>query len=255
MRTLTLLVAFLLLAPQASYAFIDVGTFTESLDLMEQELSGDETGLNSLLEDLESAAEESGASDNYLTFKRSGEDITFWDVEKSAWFYSSILSLVELGIVSGKEDNSGKIIGYDPGGNVSRPAALKMSLLSAGVDTDACGTPERKDAREHWAASFVACSEKMDLGLGGRTLNASATRAEVLHYTLKAFEIEAPEGNPPFSDSTSHEYKNDIAYGYALGIISGDKKSDGTPKGTFRPNDSVNRAEVAKIVKLAIEKL
>jgi len=222
---------------------------------MNQDISGDETGLSSLIEDLESAAEESGASENYLNFERNGENVTFWDVKKDAWFYSSILTLVELEIVSGKEDSSGKIIGYDPGGNVSRPAALKMTLLSAGVDTSACGTPERKDALGHWAESFVACSEKMDLGLGGRTLSAMATRAEVLHYALKAFEIDIPEGNPPFSDSASHEYRNDIAYGYALGIISGDKNVDGTPKGTFRPNDSVNRAEVAKIVKLAIEKL
>ena len=77
----------------------------------------------------------------------------------------------------------------------------------------------------------------------------------MLHYALKAFEVDAPEGNPPFNDSKSHKYKNDIAYAYALGIISGDINADGSEKGTFRPDDPINRAEVAKIAKLAIELL
>lgn len=255
MRTIASLIAFVLLVPQTSFAFIDSGSLSDSLRSIEQEFSGDSTGLGGLLDDLEQAAEESGAADNYLQFTRDGNSVTFWDVSKDAWFYSPVLALVELEIVSGKQDSSGNITGYDPGGNVSRPAALKMALLAAGIDTSMCGTPSRQDAVGHWAEAFVACAEKMDLGLGNKSLNETASRAEVLHYVLKAFAVQIPEGNPPFTDSTSHEFKNDIAYAYALDIVSGDKNDDGSLKGTFRPNDSVNRAEVSKIIKLAIETL
>lgn len=242
-------IVFLLVPSSSTFAFVDSDALSENLQDIERELSGD-TGLGSLLDELEEVAEQSGAAEQYLRFTHKGDIVTFWDVPKNAWFYGSTLALVELGIVSGKEDASGTITGYEPAGNVSRPAALKMALLAAGVNTDACSRPSRSDVIGHWAEAYVGCAEQMDLGLGNKSLGESASRAEVLHYVLKAFGISAPEGNPPFSDSKYHQYKNDIAYAYALEIVSGD---DGA--GTFRPDDNINRAEVAKIVKLAIELL
>lgn len=241
-------IAALLFATPA-FAFIDTESFERSLADIESDLSGAESELGSILGALEDVVDEP-STDGHLQFSLGGNLVTFMDVPKSAWFFSYVRTMVELEIVSGKQDSDGKITGYDPAGAISRPAALKMALLAAGVDTSMCGAPTREDAQNHWARDFVACAESMDLGLDDKSLSGTASRAEVLHYLVKAFGIDAPEGNPPFADSKTHEYKNDISLAYALEIVSGDDGAN-----TFRPDEGVNRAEMAKMTELAIQLL
>jgi len=258
LRTFTVIACISLLPFAPALAFIDTDAISDSLSTIEKELSGDKTGLNSLLSELEAAAENSGASDQYLKITIENSATTMWDVPKTAWFYSSVLALTELGIASGYKDSAGNLTGsYGPENNVTHAEAIKISLGSAGgMDDASCGTPSHPKASGHWAADYIACAEQRNFGFtSSQGLNDAASRAEVLHYVLKAFGITAPDGTPPFADSVSHKYKNDIAYAYALEIISGDKDANGNEKGIFRPNDPVNRAEVAKIVKLAIELL
>lgn len=252
---LTTLMVLVSSAPFA-YAFIDTSGLSDSLNAIEQGLSKQSSGLEGLLNELEKVAGEN--SDQYLQVTIGGNATTMWDVPKSAWFYTHVLALTELGIVSGYKDANGKLSGkYGPGNNVTHAEALKIALGAAGVNPASCsGMLAHPGADDHWARQYVICAAERDMGLSSSTdLNSSASRAEVLHYVLKAFGTDIPDGNPPFGDSTSHKYKNDIAYAYALEIVSGDKNADGSEKGTFRPNDPVNRAEVAKIVKLAIELL
>ena len=257
LRTFAVVTCLSLLPSAPALAFINTDALSDSLKNIEQDLSSDATGLGGLLNELEDAAAESGASDQYLQVTVGGSATTMWDVPKTAWFYSSVLALTELGIASGYKDASGNLTGsYGPGNNVTHAEALKIALGSAGVSGTSCGAPSHPQASGHWAAGFVACAEQRDFGFtSSQGLNDTASRAEVLHYVLKAFGVTVPDGTPPFAESASHRYKNDIAYAYALEIVSGDKDENGDEKGTFRPNDPVNRAEVAKIVKLAIELL
>jgi hypothetical protein len=257
-RSIVALLALILLISLAkpANAFIDADGLSESLNAIEQDLSGDSSGLSGLLEDLDAAAGEN--ADQYLQVTIGGKTRTMWDVSKNAWFFPHVLALTELGIVSGYKDASGNLTGsYGPGNSVTHAEALKITLGAAGVNPASCsGMLAHPKAQNHWAKQYVVCAMERDFGLTSATdLNAPASRAEVLHYVLKAFGVDAPNGTPPFKDSASHRYKDDIAYAYALEIVSGDKNADGTSKNTFRPNDSVNRAEVAKIVKLAIESL
>ena len=180
-----------------------------------------------------------------------------WDVPKSAWFYGHVLALMELNIVSGYKNAAGEPTGaYGPADNVTREQALKIAVNSAGIVAANCeGEPASSKVSE-WARPFAICAASLNFGVkAGADLKAPATRAEVLHYLLRAFAAEVPDGTPPFDDSKKHMYKNDIAYAYALGIVSGDKNEDGSLKGTFRPDANVNRAETSKMAKLAIELL
>jgi len=245
----------LLLSSPTTFAFVDSDALSESLRNIEQGLSGDSTGLGGLISELEKAAKESGAASDYLQVTISGRSVTMWDVPKSQWFYSHVLALTELGIVSGYKDTNGNPTGaYGPGDNVTREQALKIALGSAGVDETRCVGTASSQVSE-WARQYSVCANQMGFGTDGKNLQEAATRAELLHYVLTAFGVNIPEGTPPFDDSKNHMYKNDIAYAYALEIVSGDKNADGTMKGTFRPDANVNRAESAKIAKLAIELL
>lgn len=245
------LITLLIFAPK-SFAFIDTSGLSNSIKQMEQGVGGgNASGLEGLLENLQKAAGEN--KDAYLEVNVGGNTTTMWDIAKSAWFYEYVRALTELGIASGYKDAHGKLTGsFGPGNNVTRAEAMKMALGAAGVDPSSCqGEPSHPGAKGHWARSYVVCAEAREFGLQqSHDLNGSASRAEVLHYILRAFGATVPSGTPPFADSASHTYKDDIAYAYALEIISGDAGGD-----TFRPNDPVNRAEVAKMLKLSIERL
>jgi len=240
--------------PSAS-AFVDTSALREQIGKIEEELAPD-GGLGPLLEALEETAGESAA--NYLQLRMEGKETTVWDVKKSDWFYPHVLALMELGIVSGYKDKQGKALGaYGPADHVTHEQALKIALGAAGTDPAGCGDTAPAGAKSsEWAMPYAVCAAQMNFGIASSTnLQTPATRAEVLHYLLRAFDADVPDGTPPFVDSGEHPYKNDIAYAYALGIISGDKKPDGTLRGTFRPNAPVNRAETAKMAKLAIDLL
>jgi len=243
----------LLLAPITTQAFIDTEGLTKSIEELEQSMESDGNDLGSLLEELDAAAQ--GDPTNFLQVTIGDQAVTMWDVQKDSWFYSHVQVLTDLEIVSGYKDAEGNPTGeYGPGNNVTHAEAIKIALGAAGVDTGSCeGILAHPQAMDHWAKDYVLCAQSMDFGVTSATdLNAPASRAEVLHYVLKAFGIDVPEGSPPFADSADHEYKNDIAYAYALEIVSGDTNPDGSEKGTFRPNDPVNRAEVAKMVREAM---
>ena len=72
--------------------------------------------------------------------------------------------------------------------------------------------------------------------------------------TLRQEKIEA--GDNPFSDLPSASpFAAAIETAAKLGILSGDTDAQGKPKGSVRPNDLINRAEVVKIVVLAMQLL
>src|SRR3989344_543211 len=237
------------------FAFLDRSDMEESLKGMEEDLGGTNE-FDDLLEELDQAAGEN--ADAYLTITINGQTTTLFDVPKGAWFYSSVQALSSLGIVSGYKNAQGKLTGeYKPANNVTHAEAAKIATLLAGIDQASCtGELKHRGIDGHWAAPYIRCAEKYNFGIPvAMDINAEASRAEVLHYFLMAFEVEIPEGAPPFADSRDHRYKNDIAYAYALEIISGDTNADGSEKGTFRPDAKINRAETAKMARLAMELL
>lgn len=73
-------------------------------------------------------------------------------------------------------------------------------------------------------------------------LNRSITRAEFLKLVLNSAKVDVTkEANPNYSDvDASHTLKNYIAYATRIGMVSGQN-------GKFRPDDTITRAEAAKI--------
>lgn len=86
-------------------------------------------------------------------------------------------------------------------------------------------------------------------------VTAAATRGEVIQTILEVMGI--PTGikiASPFSDvPADYRYTTAITAAAAYGLVQGDTGPDGTPFGTFRPNEPINRAEVSKIIALVKE--
>ena len=84
-------------------------------------------------------------------------------------------------------------------------------------------------------------------------VNTPATRGAVIQTILEAMGIPTDAKVPcPFTDvSASNPYGPAITVAAVYGLVSGDTDANGNSTGTFRPDEPMNRAEVAKIIAIA----
>lgn len=178
----------------------------------------------------------------------------FADVSDADWFSPYVASVSDWGIVSGYKDEAGQPTGrFGPSNAVTVAELLKMMFEAAQIDKEQCGLvpPANATALGHWAAAYVSCAEAAEMRMlldSNLNVNRTATRAEVLSVMHDAFSDQVPPIFSNFKDAIGHPLEADIAFAYSRGVVSGDKDELGIQTGTFRPNDAINRAEVAKII-------
>ena len=164
------------------------------------------------------------------------------------------MALAQDGIITGYKDAHGAPTGlFGPANPVTEAEILKMALLSSGK-TIGVGIPQNRSAQNDWSAPYVQEAETLKLSVYVPTLDIhqSTTRGEVIQTILEAFGVTIATEDNPFQDlSTTSPFASSIETAAKLGIISGDTDAHGNPTGTVRPNDSINRAEAAKIIALA----
>lgn len=186
--------------------------------------------------------------------------VLYRDVPVDAWFAPFVSLLVEQKIAQGYTTESGKPTGeFGVANPVTRAEVLKMALDAAGKGDDLPTlAPNNRSARTTWAAGYVRRAE--DLGLtvfaGNPDVNAPATRGEVVQTILETMGFPIGKTLSTFADvPADHPYSRAIALAAFDGFVEGDTAPDGTPLNRFRPDDAINRAEVAKIIALAVEVL
>lgn len=187
----------------------------------------------------------------------------FEDVSESDWFSPYVASVSDWGIVSGYKDSEGKPTGqFGPSNPVTIAELLKMAFEAAQANEDECGLvpPVHSQALGHWAAKYISCAEAIGARVisdAGIDFNRPAKRAEVVAVIHDAFGDNVPLLYSNFRDTSGHPLESDIAFAFDNGMVSGDKDAMGIQTGTFRPNDPINRAEVAKVIyerlKLAVK--
>jgi hypothetical protein len=130
-----------------------------------------------------------------------------------------------------------------------------MALLAGGKNPATVKTsPANPSARGTWAAPYVAMAEDLKLSLFayGNILpvNAPATRAQAIQTLVDLFAPDAPaSGTFSFTDVPSgHPNRQAIAVALSRGWVRGDTDTRGFPTGTFRPSDTISRAEAAQIL-------
>jgi hypothetical protein len=177
--------------------------------------------------------------------------ISFRDVPTSSWFAPFIAELIQKGIVSGYADKLGHPLGiFGPGNPVTYAEVAKMAILGAGL-SPSTDTPKNRSAQNQWSASYIAKAEELALSPYTPSINVNQpiSRAEALEAILEAFQIPMTVSTSVYTDvPVQTPYAQAILTATALGIVNGDTDADGKPTGSFRPNDSINRAEAAKIL-------
>lgn len=172
-------------------------------------------------------------------------NVRFGDVPVSAWFACPVHGVVAGGVFDGYRDARGNPLGlYGPSDSITMGQLAKIALRLAEADV-----PGAKKG-EDWHAPFTRTAKSLGLtAFAGRVDAASpAARGAVVHTILEALGIDPAKGDIPYSDVPADSpYAESIVTATKLGIVSGD---DG--KATFRPDEPVNRAEVAKMVVAAM---
>lgn len=185
-----------------------------------------------------------------------GKTIVFTDVPQSAWFAAHVRAAAEAGIVNGYKDRRGQLTGkYGPSNDITIAEALKIAVEGAGYDDDAYALKIQSGFR-HWASPYVSVARGEGfLVIDARTrLDRAATRAEVAALVTSAFRVYTQNTEPGtrYDDvSANTEFSTSIEALSRDTVVSGDTDIDGQATGSFRPEDNINRAEVAKIVMLA----
>ena len=203
------------------------------------------------------------ASEEFVTVKVDGRTVVFSDVPTRQWFAPYVRSIAELGIISGYRDAAGMPLGkFGPADSVTLEQVLKVVVYASGKDPSSCkGTGTGgllNTTASEWAKPFVTCAEEYQWSVfsdGSVDTQRGATRAEVIATVLQAFGVQTGNvSGDVFTDVGSATlYASAIEKAQKDGIVNGYADAQGNMTGIFGPDDTVKRAEFAKMVTIALE--
>jgi S-layer homology domain len=187
-------------------------------------------------------------------------EMRFADVPVGAWYADYVSDAARAGIVNGYSYPDGTLTGlYGPGNSVTIAEALKMAVAGRRLDTDVSVTGRYAG---HWAERYaeVAMQKNFGIALELSMLDRAATRAEVARIVASAFEFhhDTLRALDDYTDvPLGHTHAQAIEALTLEDVMVGDNRSlhcgpsVDCVKTKFRPDDVINRAEVAKIIMAA----
>lgn len=181
-----------------------------------------------------------------LLMSVDNQSVVFADIPVAEWYACPVWGVIERRIFSGYRDEGGNPSGlYGPGDSITLGQLAKVATQLRGIEVTGVTTGKK------WAASYMSAAEKMGLTAFTKKLNPDmpATRGAVIQTLLEALKIPMQDSSAPFFDVPADSmYSKAVSTGTILGIVSGDDNAN-----TFRPNAPINRAEVAKMIVMALE--
>ncbi len=153
---------------------------------------------------------------------------TFSDVPETAWYYSYVTALSGAGIIDGMGDGT-----FDPDGTLTWAQAMKL-LLCAHEDLDEC-------KGDGWAEKAIA--KAAELGLCAAEQDGAAAISRI-DFCKAAARLYAVTGT---ADAFSDCDDADVLALTGIGVING------FGDGTFRPAETLTRAQISKIIWLLMK--
>ncbi len=195
------------------------------------------------------------------------------DAEAGAWYESFMNFSVQNGFFGGDQNKDGSPKGtIRPGDGITRLELVKVAYelaaklnLSTGVQTEDCQpksvelSSDTDWMEDHWARGYVQCIENsgVELTLLNEVImsdldaaNTEAKRWEVMLTIIEMLGVDAEMGSDnlfPDLGVLPGNAEAAIEHSADLGVV------EGYPDGNFKPEKSVNRAEMFKIVSLFYE--
>lgn len=160
----------------------------------------------------------------------------------------SICILYDEGIVQGRSAST-----YEPSASITRAEFLKIALLNAGLTITPDSSVTYNDVEESdWYYSYItyATVEGYVEGYddGGFHPNDEINRAEAMVMMMRIAGVE--EGDVTVEDASNFsDVGDDDWFAWAVVEAEENRISEGYEDGTFRPGNSITRAEVAVIAR------
>lgn len=161
----------------------------------------------------------------------AAKTMAFTDVKSTDWYYASVKSLYESGVINGTSDTT-----FSPKGTVTLGHALKMILLAAGYE-------EQAPTTTHWASGYYRLASQKGFLPPGMTLTLEdpISRLQIAQIIVRVLELQRTGSEKPFSDTT--EAAALILYDH--GIFTGAQEGN---KLVFKPSSSITRAEISAVI-------
>ena len=176
----------------------------------------------------------------------------FSDVPASAWFSAAVEKLASLSIISGYTDADGNALNrFGPADPVTFAEALKMTLGVSGADIPQGGVPSDSALQGHWSAAYLSYAQTLGLSVfpNASTIDQPLTRGKLAQLLVDILQPSSSGDTVSFNDvSASHKHATAIRIVAAQSWMMGDTDADGALLLQFRPDDSLNRAEVAQVL-------
>ncbi len=179
------------------------------------------------------------------------EQTGFSDVSSQDWFYDAVMTLSEMGIISGYENGQ-----FKPEEEVHRDAFATMMVKTLDLSLESPGTAWFKDvSKNHWAYAFVETAKYYMTGYKKNNAyyfmpETNAVREDMAVALVKAMGYQT-SGNLSYldtfedADSISDNLKDEVATAVRYGLMSGSKSGDTY---MFYPQSDLTRAETAALL-------
>ena len=154
--------------------------------------------------------------------------------------------------MSGYKDAEGNPLHeFRPANSVTYAEIAKMAAEAVGL-SPLPGSSMNTSDDDQWSEGYVALMESREVSVfqnHALDVNTPAPRGAVVQILLEMFDVTLSTSSNPYSDvPSSSPFASAILQATHDGIVAGD---DGAT--TFRPADSINRAETAKMVRKVME--
>ena len=196
----------------------------------------------------------------FVSVTVDGTLVIYKDVTTAAWFAPFVHKMISTGISTGYRNAQGTLTGmYGPENEVTLGELAKIAHRVVGIDeTETRTTTGNALAKNTWTAPFFASAETRGWLIYQNVRSDPArpvTRAEVVATLLQAFDVPLkwPKGKMFTDIAMDTKFSNCIETAAADGLVTGFPAGEGSALSAFRPDQLVNRAELAKIVSLAID--
>lgn len=209
------------------------------------------TKLTACIADLSSVAEPKMDKNGFVETEINNLNVRFSDVKASEWYGKFVSFVLSQSLASGYNDAQGKPLGlFRPERQVTYVEFAKMLLRAIG-EQPSSKTPKNKSALASWGKGEIARVEELGWTVFTPTVdvNAPISRGAMLQTIVEALQLPLTNVTPVYGDlKDDHPHAKAIATAMELCIISGDTAADGSLLPRVRPDDTLNRAELSKIL-------
>lgn len=175
---------------------------------------------------------------NYITIGKTPRDEPFDDVKEGDWYYETVLEAYYAGLVKGT--GSGK---FSPKATMTYAEAVTLAARIRALITDDA-IPQ---ADGPWYQRYVDYAKAVDIPCD-YDMKAKITREDFAHIFYAVLPADWYDPINDIADGAipdvgmDHPYAEEIYTLYQAGILTGDAQ------GSFKPKNTITRAEVATIV-------